>query len=62
MTVQELRQSWDIDEDTMLNYLDGARIDFSMLDDHQIDEMELDADQVSEVLHEFVADQYENVL
>lgn len=62
MTVQELQQSWGIDADTMLNYLDAVRIDFSMLDDEQIEEMELSGDQVSDILHEFVNDQYENVL
>lgn len=62
MTVQELQQSWDIDADTMLNYLDAIRVDFSALDDEQIEDMELTAKQVSDLLHEFVSDQYENVM
>lgn len=62
MTVQELQQSWDIDADTMLNYLDAIRVDFSALDNEQIEDMELTAEQVSDLLHEFVKDQYESVL
>lgn len=63
MTVQELQQSWDIDADTMLDYLDAIGVDLSALDDEQIiEDMELTAEQVSDLLHEFVKDQYESVL
>lgn len=59
MTVQELRQSWDIDADTMLDYMDAIRVDYSALDDQQIEDMELTTEEVSDLLHEFVKDQYE---
>lgn len=46
----------------MLNYLDAIRVDFSALDDEPIEGMELTAEQASDLLHEFVSDQYENVM